>query len=280
PVSAASFKGLEVPPRRAIVRGYIPDLTPTLLSGDGGAGKSNIALQLAVARILGRDWLGLLPEEGSTLVLSAEDDLNEMHRRLDVILKFYAAQSPASWDDMADIRLVDLVGENSILALPSRGIIEPTPLYKALDIYMGDLRSDLVILDVLADMFAGDERSRSQVRQFANLLHALTKRHACGLLLLAHPSLTGMNTGTGLSGSTDWNNAFRSRCYFYSPKTEEGVEVNKNLRVFEGKKNNREELGGPIDVEWKNGVFVPVNAPGGFSKMAADRKADDVFLGL
>jgi len=58
--SAASFKGLKVPERRWIVPNYIPDETPTMLSGDGGIGKSWITLQLAAARQLALDWLGLL----------------------------------------------------------------------------------------------------------------------------------------------------------------------------------------------------------------------------
>jgi RecA-family ATPase len=79
-----------------------------MLSGDGGTGKSWITLQLAAARDLERDWLGLMPEPGSTLVLSAEDDEDEMHRRLDG-MKFYAKQSPATWADLSRVRLVDLV---------------------------------------------------------------------------------------------------------------------------------------------------------------------------
>jgi RecA-family ATPase len=62
-------------------------------------------------------------------------------------------------------------------------------------------------------MFGGDECVRTQVRQFINLLKGLARKHNCAILLLAHPSLTGMNTGTGLSGSTDWNNGVRSRLY-------------------------------------------------------------------
>jgi hypothetical protein len=278
--SAANFKDREVPERRWIVPNYIPDGTPTLLSGDGGTGKSWIALQLAAARALARDWLALMPEPGSTLLLSAEGDEDEIHRRLDSILRFYAKQSPATWDDLADIRLVDLVGQDSILGLLKHGIIEPTEMYKALDVYMGDFKPGLVVLDVLADLFAGQERERNQTRQFANLLHGLCHRHHCGLLLLAHPSLAGMNTGTGLSGSTDWNNAFRSRLYFSTPKTDKGAEINKNLRILEGKKNNRGEIGGPIEVEFKDGLFVPINIPGGLGKLASEARADGIFIDL
>jgi RecA-family ATPase len=66
---------------------------------------------------------------------------------------------------------------------------------------------------VPADMFSGDENSRPQSRQFIGLLKRLARKHDCAFLLLAHPSLTGLNTGSGMSGSTGWNNAVRSRLY-------------------------------------------------------------------
>ena len=83
-----------------------------------------------------------------------------------------------------------------------------------------------------------------------------------------------------MSGSTDWNNAFRSRCYFRTPKTEEGTEINENLRTFKGKKNNRGKKGGPIDVEFRDGLFVPINVQGGFDKLATEARADDAFMTL
>jgi hypothetical protein len=45
-------------------------------------------------------------------------------------------------------------------------------------------------------------------------------------------------------------------------------------------KANYGERGGKIDLEWENGLFVPVRAPGGFAKLAAEQKADDIFLRL
>jgi len=45
-------------------------------------------------------------------------------------------------------------------------------------------------------------------------------------------------------------------------------------------KSNYGKRGGKFDVEWKDGVFVRLKAPAGFDKLAAEKKADDVFLGL
>src|SRR5262245_5597145 len=73
-INPADWEGALIPIREWVVPDYIPQEAVTLLSGDGGLGKSLLALQLAVARALARDWIGLLPEPGRTLVLSAEDD--------------------------------------------------------------------------------------------------------------------------------------------------------------------------------------------------------------
>ena len=45
-------------------------------------------------------------------------------------------------------------------------------------------------------------------------------------------------------------------------------------------KSNYGVPGGKIDLEWKNGLFVPVQGPSGLDKMAADAKADEVFLAI
>src|ERR1019366_3112527 len=273
-INPADWEGLAVPPREWIVVDYIPDKTVSLLGGDGATGKSLLALQLAAARALAREWIGLLPEPGRTLVLSAEDDADEMQRRLDDIRKFYGAKMA----ELSDIRLIDLVGEDSILGSLMKGQIEPTAMYHALDAYMAEFKPGLTILDVLADMFAGDENNRAQVRQFIGLLKKLARKHDCAFLLLAHPSLTGMNTGTGMSGSTGCNNAVRSRMYFQTAKASDGTEPNQNLRTLEGKKSNYGVPGGKIDLEWKNGLFVPVQGATGLDKMAADAKVDNGFV--
>jgi RecA-family ATPase len=273
-INPAEWEGLPVPEREWIVPERIPHKTVTLLSGDGSAGKSLLTMQLGAARALARDWIGLMPEPGRTLILSAEDDRDEMHRRLDDVRKLHGVRMT----DFADMRLIDLVGEDCILGALMKGQILPTPMYHALDAYMGDFKPSLVALDVLADMFSGDENDRPQARQFIGLLKKLAREHDCAFLLLAHPSLTGINSGTGTSGSTGWSNSVRSRLYFQTAKASDGSAPNKNLRTLEVMKSNYGAAGEQIIVEWKSGVFVPVAGESGLDKMAADAKSDDLFL--
>lgn len=273
-IDPTRWEGAPIPPREWIVPDCVPHRTVTLLSGDGGQGKSLLAQQLAVGRALAREWIGLLPEPGRTLILSAEDDADEIQRRLAEVLKFYSAR----FADLSDMRIVDLVGEDPVLGQLMKGRIEPAPMYRALDATMSAWPPTLVILDVLAEMFAGNECDRAQVRQFIGLLKRLARKHGSAILLLAHPSLAGMNTGSGLSGSTDWNNGVRSRLYMQTPKLDDGSEPNKNLRTLEGMKSNYGERGAKIDLEWKNGVFVRLAGPIGFDKLAAEANANDTFL--
>jgi RecA-family ATPase len=271
---AVDWEGKKAQLRKWIVPGYFSDETVGFLYGDGGTGKSLLIHQLAIARALAREWIDLLPEPGRTLVLSTEDDVDEMWRRVEGILPFYKA----TMADLADTRFVDLVGENSVLGLLSKGIIEPTPMYHALNELMSDFKPGLVCLDVLADLFSGSEIDRNQVTQFVGLLKRLCRAHHCAILLAAQPSVSGINTGAGTSGSTGWSNAGRGRAYFHRVKAQDGSEPNKDLRTFKGMKNNYGEIGGPIDVVYKNGLFVPTRGLTGFDKMAAEAKIKDTFI--
>ena len=200
--TAASLAGKPVPKRRWLVPNMIPSGAVTLLFGDGGAGKSTAALQLAVATWMNRLWLGREVEHGRALYLSAEDPEDELHRRVFAI----AAAENIRLEECEGLTLCSLAGEDAQLVIPDHryGGLASTPLFDELDERIGDERPGLVVLDTLADFHSGEERDRAQARAFIGKLNGLGIRHSCAVLLLAHPSLTGMSSGTGTSGSTGW----------------------------------------------------------------------------
>ncbi|MBV8798450.1 MAG: AAA family ATPase, partial [Alphaproteobacteria bacterium] len=57
-ICAASLAGQDIPSRDELVEGMIPRDAVTILAGDGGTGKSLLALQLAVAIQLQTNWIG------------------------------------------------------------------------------------------------------------------------------------------------------------------------------------------------------------------------------
>jgi RecA-family ATPase len=256
---------------------YVPHPTVTLLYGDGAVGKSLLGLQLGAARALGKEWIGLLPEPGRTIYFSAEDDEDEMHRRLDDIRRFY----DATWAEIGKgLRLRDNVGADAVLCGWHKGVMTPSSVMSRLVGHIDNFDAQFVIIDTLADAYPGDENDRAQARQFIGMLKQAARTRRCSFLVLAHPSLSGLSTGRGTSGSTGWSNSVRSRLYFQIAKATDGSEPDKNLRTLGGMKSNYGVPGGKIDLEWKNGLFVPVHGLGGIDKLAAEKKAEDVFTGL
>jgi phage/plasmid primase-like uncharacterized protein len=74
-------------PQKFLVDGLIPMGKPGLLAASGGVGKSLSVIQLAL-RIAcggGRWWGKDVKEHGNVILFSAEDDIPEIHRRLDLL---------------------------------------------------------------------------------------------------------------------------------------------------------------------------------------------------
>ena len=195
-----------------------------------------------------------MPDPGPVVAICCEDDADELHRRLDAIVRHYNA----SFADVADLHVLSLAGRDAVLATPRRdGLMTPTKLFARVTDAAATIKPRLILLDNSADVFGGNENDRAQVRQFIGLLRGLAIAASAGLLLTSHPSLTGIATGSGLSGSTARNASVRSRLYLKRATTAENEEPDPNLRVLEVMKNNYGPVGETITLRWKDGLFLP-----------------------
>ena len=79
PVSV--WKLPEPPPRKNVLEGLVPDGAVTILYGDGGLGKSYLALWIATGVCLGRPIFGRQVEKRPVLFIDAEMDEEEFGRR-------------------------------------------------------------------------------------------------------------------------------------------------------------------------------------------------------
>ena len=230
-------------------------------------------MQLCLAVAANRSWFQLPTEQRRSLYLTAEDD-DELHRRFTYI----AGGMSFNMRDFKDCQYLSLAGANALFAVQDRNnTLIPTPLFEAFCKQIEQHRPKVAVVDTLADINPTDENQRSAARQFIQLLRKPAIEHVCAIIALAHPSLTGLISGSGTSGSTAWSNSVRSRLYLTKPKDE---EADPNLRVLELMKSNYSQAGATVNVRWENGLFVHESGGTQLDRMAANKKAERVFLEL
>jgi RecA-family ATPase len=266
------------PEQEWAVYNRIPRRECVLFSGEGGAGKSIEQLHQCCASTLGRDWLGVVPEQGPAIFIDAEDDERVLHRRTKAVAEHY----DVSIGELIEkgLHLVSWRGMDSTLAVVARtGKMEATGLYRQLLEAVGDIKPIMIGIAASANVFAGNENDRGQVQQFIAMLTRVAMVADGSIALISHPSVAGINTETGLSGSTQWHNAVRARYFMRGVKPQDGEPVDHDLREIVFKKNNYGPISESVILRWSNGLFLPV--PGiTLDQAAREAAAQHVFLGL
>ncbi|MEA1649205.1 AAA family ATPase [Nitrospirillum sp. BR 11164] len=277
-VCAASWAGRPVPERQWLVPDLLPLRNVTLLTGDGGLGKTLLALQLLASSALGVPWLGRECRRVKTLGIFCEDEDDELHRRLADIASAYGV-------DLGDLEHIEIAGrvgeDNALLAFgrPGEGA-DATPFFHSIRNRARELGAELIVLDSLYDFFPGNENARTEVHRFGGLLRSLALSTGAAVLVCGHPSRAGMAEGSGLSGSTAWNAVVRSRLYLTKPSNDDGAPADPDARVLATKKANYGPVGSDIGLTWQGGVFVPnrANGPDIVDRLDRDNHARDIVL--
>lgn len=244
---------IALPPNREwIVREWIPRAVVSALYGDGGIGKSLLAQQALTCVATGHTLLGVQCMAGPALGLFCEDDPLELERRQYAINRALGVCP----EELGLLRYLSRVGDdNALMSFNGMDIGQATEFFDQLDRLIGEIRPLLFVADTAADLFAGNENNRSQVRQFVQMaLGRIARDHNCGLILCAHPSASGLKEGTGAGGSTAWNNTVRSRMYLQRPDNVDDLDT--NARVLRHMKSNYSAQDKTIDMQWREGAFV------------------------
>ncbi len=269
-----------VPERKWAIKDRVPLNQAGLFSGEGGAGKSIIELMKNVAHVTGKDWLGSLPEIGPAFYLGAEDDADELHIRIAAITAHYGV----TFKELVTggLHVLCLLGQDATLCASNAksGKVETTALYKQIYEQAGDIKPKNISVDTLSRAFAGNEIDRSQVYAFAMHMQALAKVAGGSVTVLSHPSLAGISSGSGISGSTAWHGAFRFRQYLKGVKPESGEQPENNLRELEFKKNQYGPTAETIVLRYQRGLFLPEAGMSSLDRLAREQKAEETFLAL
>lgn len=213
------------PPRRFLVDGLILAGKPHLLVAEGGAGKTFAMLDLALKVASfeeGGDtrWLGQPVREGGTaIMLTTEDDADELHIRL-------AGIDPGGARFKAGNRFlpVPLVNAGGAFTLGERnkqtGLIVPSARWQQFLDWVRENVKDLklVVIDTLNTTLHGEENSATTVNEYMRLLHPICGELGAALVVTHHvrkgdsqfPIKTSDDMFAAIRGSSALPAAFRA----------------------------------------------------------------------
>ena len=195
------------PPRR---RWLIEDVLPLgkvgLLVAPGGTGKSFFTLSVAVAVATGLPAFGSMPigEQGGVLALFAEEDPEELHRRL-----FYVINQMITETDNQEyyrqkiterIFAKSMSGQNNLMTHKVRQEVSMTTYVERLietAKQVPDLK--LIIIDPASRFRGGEENSAEDTTRFVEALEVVAKYTKATVLLVHHSNKSSMAGGVPTS---------------------------------------------------------------------------------
>src|SRR5439155_11406958 len=179
------------------------------------------------------------------------------------------------------LQVLPLLGKDATLcAVTKGGKVEVTALYQQIYQAAGDIKPKNISIDTLSRAFAGNEIDRVQVYTFAMHMQALAMVANGSVTILSHPSLQGISSGSGISGSTAWHGAFRFRQFLQGVKPDAGEQPDDDLRQLEFKKNQYGPKCETIVLRYQRGLYLPKPGVGPLEKLAQEQKDDELFLTL
>lgn len=205
------------PPRRWIFKDFIPKGIVAAVISPGGMGKSQLLMQIAYSACTGIPLAGHWPvgEAGSVLMLCAEDETDEIHRRVARIhTQLGKAMTRAELAQLGDrLHIKSLVGEDVQLTTIGFGNeATKTDICARLALTVQQLDDvKLIIIDPASRFRGGEENSNAHATRFVSALEGLVKATGATVLIAHHANKAStfgsdkrsQNSSRGASALTD-----------------------------------------------------------------------------
>lgn len=163
-------KGFE--PVKYIVEGLIPEQSLVYCFGESGSFKTNFLIYTSLCCVKGIDVLGNFETKQCKVMY-----IDEENRELGMIEKINLLSTGLSVneEELKDFQLV--ISEDFTFSPEGMTKLEP---------WIKDFKPELIIIDSVAKVFAGDENSVMHVRRIFRLLKPLIEKYYCTFVLIHH----------------------------------------------------------------------------------------------
>jgi len=202
----------EAPARRWLLHNTLPLGKVGMLVAPGGTGKGFLVIQLAVAIATGTrladHWT--VDEVGSSLILCAEEDSDDLHHRLRDVLSATVAHSAAIQTLIEDrVHIKSMLTENNLMTHANdRREIVPTDYVDRLILtakQISDLK--LIVIDPASRFRGGDEIAAQDTTRFVEVLERLRSATGATVLLVHHTNKGSMNADEPNQGAARGSSA-------------------------------------------------------------------------
>ena len=284
------------PPVSWLVKDWMPDATLSVLTGAGGAGKSRIALQLAVAVATGAERF--IQTESGTAILNGlkapqllaagpvvfaawETRLLAWQNRLAAVCGQGADRAERIRQLTGQLHYVNMRPSGGLWGAAQGAHTSTAGSWleggNALLDYAAAAHARLLVIDPLAAAFVQNENDRALVRAFLSALDQWAEDHSCAVLIISHPP----KGDSAQSGSTDWRNGVQAVWTLETAKVKDGNEQGKLVpapggeRILQVDKLNEGAPPDPVYLQFIDGRFAEVEKPASQNTTAPGRKSDN-----
>ena len=185
------------PAREWLVTDRLPLGVVGLLAAAGGTGKSMATLQLAISVCTGLPWLEMpMDKTGAVLMFSAEDDRDEIHRRLKTVIGLYSDDvdpfdpqpfEPYKAAIAERLHVFDRVGKDNRLTAKLNGETQRTAFVRyVLEAAQQVPDCKLIVLDPLARFDGGDPNDNADSTRLIECAEQIRKATGATVLLPHH----------------------------------------------------------------------------------------------
>lgn len=283
------------PPVSWLVKDWMPDATLSVLTGAGGAGKSRIALQLAVAVATGAERFiqtvsgaamlngpkaPQLLATGPVVFAAWETRLLAWQNRLAAVCGQGVDRTERIRQLSGRLHYVNMRPEGGLWGAAQGAHTSTTGSWleggNALLDYSAAAQAHLLIIDPLAAAFVQNENDRALVRAFLSALDQWAEDHSCAVLIISHPP----KGDSAQSGSTDWRNGVQAvwtleAAQITDKETNRPGPAPGGDRILQVDKLNEGAPPKPVYLQFIEGRFTEVERPASQNTNVQDQRSEN-----